>query len=406
MKILYHHRLASKDGQYVHVEELTTALRERGHELLIVGPSVSENSVFGSDGGIVKRLKQALPRWLYEVLELCYSVVSFIKLRRAVASFHPDVLYERYSLFSPAGVWIKKRYDLPLLLEVNAPLYEERSRFDSIALHALARWSERYVWRHASAVLPVTQVLADKVRHVGVPPERISVVRNGIDPRRFENPPNRVLAKQRLGLTGECVVGFTGFVREWNGLESLVQELFGKRAAFSASHQVHLLIVGDGPARTSILAEAARIGAADRVTVTGVVKRNEIVDYLSAFDVAVIPDVVDYASPLKLAEYLAAGLPVIAPRKPNILEVLTDRADALLFEPGSASQLGDAVEALVRSEPQRTLLGTNGRALVDDKGLTWQANARRVGELAACSVNGGTPEKAGLWSEARRNEQS
>ena len=42
MKILYHHRIASKDGQYVHVEELVKALRGIGHEVVMVGPRVAE----------------------------------------------------------------------------------------------------------------------------------------------------------------------------------------------------------------------------------------------------------------------------------------------------------------------------------------------------------------------------
>ena len=50
MKILYHHRIASKDGQYVHVEELTRALSELGHELVMVGPRATSQADFGSAG--------------------------------------------------------------------------------------------------------------------------------------------------------------------------------------------------------------------------------------------------------------------------------------------------------------------------------------------------------------------
>lgn len=53
MKILYHHRIASKDGQYVHVEEIITALKDNGHEIIMVAPNVAENSDFGSDCGFV-----------------------------------------------------------------------------------------------------------------------------------------------------------------------------------------------------------------------------------------------------------------------------------------------------------------------------------------------------------------
>ena len=80
MRILYHHRIASKDGQYVHVEELTSALKKLGHEIIIVGPRVVEQKEFGSDGGFVTNLKKYLPGVLYEILEFCYSFFAFIKL--------------------------------------------------------------------------------------------------------------------------------------------------------------------------------------------------------------------------------------------------------------------------------------------------------------------------------------
>ena len=50
MKILYHHRIASKDGQYVHVESIINEFKKQGHDVVIVAPGVAENSDFGSDG--------------------------------------------------------------------------------------------------------------------------------------------------------------------------------------------------------------------------------------------------------------------------------------------------------------------------------------------------------------------
>ncbi len=76
-KILYHHRIASKDGQYVHVEEIVNALTAQGHEIIMVAPRVAENSEFGSEGGWVSKLKQKLPKALYEFIEFFYAVYDF-----------------------------------------------------------------------------------------------------------------------------------------------------------------------------------------------------------------------------------------------------------------------------------------------------------------------------------------
>ena len=108
MKILYHHRTRSKDGQYVHIEEMIAALRGLGHAVIIVAPAAMENADFGSDGGLVAWLKRHMPRFMYELLELSYALLTFLRLARAVREHEPDCLYERYNLFQPAGVWIKR----------------------------------------------------------------------------------------------------------------------------------------------------------------------------------------------------------------------------------------------------------------------------------------------------------
>src|SRR2546428_2801986 len=117
MKILYHHRIRSKDGQYVHVEEMINALKALGHEIVLVAPTAIEKEEFGADAGMVAWMKRHLPRMVYELLELSYAGLAFFRLRRAVREHRPDCLYERYNLFMPAGVWLKRRYGLPMLLE-------------------------------------------------------------------------------------------------------------------------------------------------------------------------------------------------------------------------------------------------------------------------------------------------
>ncbi|MFZ5504360.1 MAG: glycosyltransferase, partial [Pseudomonadota bacterium] len=70
MKILYHHRTASKDGQAVHIEELIHALREQGHEVRVVAPQAPAGPQMGGEVGWVRRLRNALPKAVYELLEL------------------------------------------------------------------------------------------------------------------------------------------------------------------------------------------------------------------------------------------------------------------------------------------------------------------------------------------------
>ena len=374
MKILYHHRTRSKDGQYVHIEEMIRALRAQGHEVVIVAPPSAETESFGSDAGPVAWLKRHLPKTFYELMELSYSLVAYRRLAKAVKQHRPDVLYERYNLFLPSGVWLARKYKLPLLLEVNAPILEERARYDGLALTGLARWSQSYAWNNADMVLPVTRVLGDIVASYGVPQERIEVIPNGIDPERFAGAPDVLEAKRALGLEEYLVLGFTGFVRDWHGLDKVIDLI----AQDPPESRRHLLVVGDGTVRAELEQQARDLGIEHRVKFTGIVGRDDVARHVAAFDIALQPAVVKYASPLKLFEYLVLGKAIVGPDQPNIREILQDGHNAVLFDPDTPGGLAGAVKRLCDDIALRTKVAANARAAIDEQGLTWGANARRA----------------------------
>ena len=97
-----------------------------------------------------------------------------------------------------------------------------------------------------------------------------------------------------------------------------------------------------------------------------------------AFDVALQPAATPYASPLKLFEYLYLARAVLAPRQSNLMEVLEDGANAVLFEPDDQASLFAALALLVEDSDLRRRIGLAGRATIDRRGLTWRANAERV----------------------------
>jgi glycosyltransferase involved in cell wall biosynthesis len=376
VKILYHHRIASKDGQNVHVEEVIAALRSLGHEVLLVAPEMAEETEFGHDGGWVARLKAALPKAVYEPLEIAYSLLAYRRLARAIRAFRPDAIYERYNLFLFAGVWAARRFKLPLLLEVNAPLAEERARHDGMAFPKLALRAQAHVWKRADVCLPVTQVLAAHLERAGVARERMVVIHNGINRAHFDAAPPHEEAQAALHLTGKIVLGFTGFVRSWHGLDRVIRWM-----AATGRENVHLLVVGEGPARAELEALSRELGIGERITFTGLVPRERVPALVAAFDVALQPAVVEYASPLKLFEYLALGRAVVAPAVPNLMEVLRDGENAMLFDADAPGALEDALARLCADDALRARLGEAARRSIDAQGLTWRANAERITAL-------------------------
>ena len=106
-----------------------------------------------------------------------------------------------------------------------------------------------------------------------------------------------------------------------------------------------------------------------------------IFDYVKQFDIALQPDVTDYASPLKMFEYMAAKSLVIAPSKPNIREILDDDC-AVLFDPNSKNAFKNSLTVALESIEQKNDMRERVYEKMWDKGFTWDENARRIAKKA------------------------
>lgn len=364
MRILYSHRIQSRDGQSVHVEELVAAFRELGHEVMVVAPGFYRSARFGEESRIVAALRRLLPRAIAELAELAYNISAYRQLHAACAALRPDLIYERYNLYFLAGAWLARRTGIRFFLEVNAPLADERARHGGLRLRTLARAGERHVWRTANRVLAVTEVLAARIAETGVPPCRLRVVPNGVTLERYAV--GQPAARTPL-------LGFVGFVRDWHGLDTVLRGMADHPEA-----ACDFTIVGDGPARPALAALADRLGIAGRVRFTGIVPHAAIPAIVADFDIGLQPRVVDYASPLKIFDYMAAGRAIVAPDQPNIREILEHGRTALLFDPTAPGAMWQAVTRLLADPALRHRLGAAARTELQARDYTWRGNAARI----------------------------
>jgi glycosyltransferase involved in cell wall biosynthesis len=372
MRILYSHRIQSRDGQSVHIEQMVAALRQAGHEVLVVGPGFYQQAAFGAESRLVGWIRARLPAALGEVAELAYNLPAYRRLRLAAGPFRPEIIYERYNLFYFAGALLARRLGVPFYLEVNAPIADERTRFSGLRLRRLARRLEGWTWRAATRVVAVTGVLKSMIAAVGADPERIEIVPNGIDPVAFADLPARPAAPDPL------VLGFVGFVRDWHGLDAVIAAM----ASHAGAPRLDLVVVGDGPARPALEQQAATLGIADRVRFTGLAPHADVPRLVAGFDIALQPRAVAYASPLKLFDYMAAGRAIVAPDQPNIREILTDGETGLLFDPAHPDAVWPTVVRLAGDAALRARLGAAARAEVGRRRYTWADNAARLVQWA------------------------
>ena len=376
MRILYSHRVNSHDGQGVHIEELVRALRDAGHDVLVVGPSFYKAEGFGGESRTIAILRRLLPGVLAEFAELAYNIGAYAKLKNAWQAFHPDVLYERCNLYFLAGSRLARRHGIPMLLEVNSPLADERERHGGLRMAGIARRLERWTWKSATRVLPVTQVLAGILVQNGVDAARISVIPNGIDLQRF---PSRASKSAEAPI----VLGFTGFVRAWHALDTVIEGM----ARATGNRPLELTIVGEGPAIPDLANLAKTLGIAEKVHFAGLVQPADVPALTTNFDIALQPSATPYASPLKIFDYMAAACAIVAPDQPNIREILTHETTALLFDPKTPGAMWSAVERLIADDTLRQRLGQAARAELERQNYTWSGNAARVAHFAEASVS-------------------
>lgn len=389
LRILYHHRIRAEDGQAVHVRELIAALRRKGHEVhecALVPKSAVPSATESAPAGASFWQRLRLPRIAVEAMEIAYNRSAYRMLMSAAQAFQPHIVYERHALHCRAGLDVARTLGIPLLLEVNSPMTDEMARLALLRFPKRARRTERLVLGAADRVLAVTQALGDRLVELGARSDCVRIIGNGAQPERYNETARRsgreIRARWNLP-EGAVVLGFVGFMREWHRLDMAVELL--PREAFRSAR---LVLVGEGPALPGLVEQARRLGVADRVIVAGRAHSDRVPAHVCAFDVALIPAINEYASPLKLFDSMAAGIATIAPDQPNLRETVQDGVHAALFAPKDAHAFAGKLARLVADAGLREQMGRAAAKLLRDRDMTWDGNAARVERLALELIRG------------------
>ena len=267
-----------------------------------------------------------------------------------------DLVYERYSLWSAAGCKYAKANGVACISEVNAPLIPEQQQHRQLVNAVVARQIEHQVFSDSTSVISVSAEVAAYIQAVVGTNVPVTVVPNGVNLSRFVNL-SQADCEERPTLT----IGFVGTLKPWHGVDLLIR-------AFAELHRrypnARLMLVGDGPMRGSLVSLSHELAIHNAIDWVGNVDAAHVPQWLAKFDIAVAPypNLQDfYFSPLKLFEYMASGVPVVASRIGQIAEVIEDRFDGFLVDAGDITQLKVAIETLIDSRDLRRFIGRNGR---------------------------------------------
>ena len=394
MNVLYHHRTRGEDVEAVHIRGIVHGLRNLGHAVDVVSPpgvSIEEKAApatesHGAAKPVSAKKKKASP-WsllsrnapeaLFESVEVAYNAYAWPALESRILTRRYGLLYERYALFSLAGVLTAHRHRMPIILEVNDSAVVNRIR--PLKLQAAARRVERFVWNRADAIVTITHYFRDLILEAGVAPERVHVIPNAVDDRAFGTLPDGSALRRKLGLEGKVTIGYVGAINFWRRLDLLV----GAFAQLAGKYpDAHLVLIGDGPDKQGVAEQADKLGLTGRVTFTGKVAHAQIPEHLAALDVAVIPHSNTYGSPMKLFEYMAAGKLVVAPWLPPIVSVIGEDDGGVLFPPLDQGGLERALDGLLGDAARRARLGARARekVLAD---YVWKRHAQTILDIHA-----------------------
>ena len=369
-------------GASVHIQEVVRELRAAGHEVVLYALRSGEH--VPTDLANLELHLEAVADVEPAEREQAQAHAAERIVSRVIAD-GADLVYERYSLFSTALADITTATGVPGILEVNAPLIDEQRRHRSLVdASGAAQVLHRQV-AAARATVCVSDPVADWVRRrtTDLPDasdivDRIHTVPNGVSVRRIQPQPED---------PDRVVVTFVGTLKPWHGVADLIT------AAALARQSWSLRIIGDGPEMDSLRAQAGRLGV--EVDFRGAVAPQDIPAHVagSAIGVAPYPDLgggeQQYFSPMKVLEYLAAGLAVVASDVGQVPQLLEDGSGrhGVLVAPSDPTALAAALDDLAVCPDRRARMGRSGRLLAEQR-HSWRRTVDRILELAGL-VQGG-----------------
>jgi glycosyltransferase involved in cell wall biosynthesis len=354
-------------GGSVHVTAVAEGLAALGHEVhALVAP-----------GG---PFPEGAVHWRAMVPPLGAKELRWMKtgaVKALARQLRPDVVIERYYNFGGEGILAAREVGATSLLEVNAPVVDyagsRKALVDRLLLvEPMRRWRERLCRLADLIVTPNAAILPP-----GTPAAKVVTLEWGADTARFYPGATGPLPFVR---PAGVLAAFAGAFRNWHGAIHLVHAIRELRGR--GQRDINALFIGDGPELPRVRAAAAGL---DGIIFTGAVPHAAVPACLAAADIGVAPfDLAQHAalalgfywSPLKIFEYMASGLPVVAPHVSRLPSLVAHEREGILYDPSETGALAAAIQRLTDPVTRRRLGEAARERAVRD--YSWQAHCEAL----------------------------
>ena len=370
MKILYSaidQVVPGTKGGSVHVAAVAEGLAALGHEVTaLVTPGTGDS-------------RPSSVRWIAMAPPFGSSHLRLARsgaIARLARDLEPDAIVERYHNFGGEAIRAASAVDAVTMLEVNAPVIDypgsSKALLDrAMLVEPMRRWREHLCELADVVVTPNAAIVPSSI-----PRDRIRVLEWGADTDRFR--PNAAGTPPFTRPAVATVAVFAGAFRSWHGAIHLVDAIGilqqrGRR-------DIGALFIGDGPELARVRQAAANV---EHVVIAGPLPHDRMPAALAAADIGAAPfdlgahaplSLGFYWSPLKIFEYMASGLPVVAPAVDRIPSLVANGREGVLY--GGSDSLADALERLSDPALRRTMgAAARDRAVRD---YSWAAHCRAL----------------------------
>lgn len=307
-----------------------------------------------------------------------FDWAAVARLRSMVERYNPDVVHMHGYKADIYGYAAVRRLQTARVSTCHG---WGRNSFALRAYGVMDRW----VLRRFDLVVAVSAEIAGALRHVGVSPDKIRVIDNGIEVADLET--GAPTLRRELGLDSKCVlVGAIGRLSPEKGFAVL---LAAARIVVQQHPEVKFVVVGEGPERKKLEDLTRQYGLEGKLFWAG--RRDDIPGVYASLDIQVQPSLKE-GLPMTILEGLAAAKPIVATRVGAVESAINDKDTGLLVNPGNADEIARAVTRLIQDPSLGIRLGQAGRARVEAN-FSARAMTENYLEAYAETSRGRPPER-------------
>ena len=310
------------------------------------------DDAFGAADAIDRRVKVQFPKDAAPSLKGMPAIGRYRRLAQFMKKFHLVLTYNWGAMDGVmAHTLFTRSMNLPPLIH-----HEDGFNDDEVdRLKQRRNWFRTIALQRSNALVVPSKTLEHIARTIWHQPlDKICRFPNGIDTDHFNRRPQRGSFPGFQKRDGEIVVGTIAGLRAVKNLPRLV------RAVAAAGPNVRLAIVGDGPEHGAIMAEAERLGIADRVMMPGFLR--DPARYIRLFDIfALSSDSEQY--PISLVEAMTSALPVVSTDVGDVRTIAARENRPFIVPRTDEASLAEAIRELANDAGLREKLGTANRAL-------------------------------------------